>query len=230
MRKIISLLLILLTVCFFATACQKNEPTSAEIVDSSVKYTFDVDEEFCFNTAKIKVIHPRAEREYSVTREMLSGFDTRTTGTKKFTVTYGEFVMEREYEVVCADFPSRVISTTARITVEQAEYPTGIGRRIYLDIGDLSKVDGVYFTVKCDKEVFNANLNTLDVFGSWDVRTSFVNSKTVKIVLYKNQGTTGSCELAVINFVGVKSAEISLSDILVSDGITENYLPNTKGV
>lgn len=229
MRKIISLLLILLTVCFFATACQKNLPTSAEIVDSSIKYTFDVDEEFCFDTAKIKVFS-RNEKEYSVTQEMLSGFDTRTTGRKKLTVTYGEFVMEREYEVVCADFPSRVISTTARITVEQAEYPTGIGRRIYLNIGDLSKVDGVYFTVKCDKEVFNANLNTLDIFGTWDVRTSYVNSKTVKIVLYKNQGTTDSCELAVINFVGIKSAEISLSDILISDGITENYLPNTKGV
>ena len=57
----------------------------------------------------------------------------------------------------------------------------------------------------------------------------FVDAKTIKIIIASKNGFADGT-VAVINFAGVTNAEVSLTEIVVSDGTKDYYLPDTKGV
>lgn len=238
MKKLVCFLTavaILVISCFGLAACKDKDAdiaVSAVIVDGSIKDVFDVDESFCFDTAKLNVTFKDGSvKEIAVDSNMLTGFDTSTTGLKTLTVTYGEITLNAEYEVVYLNYPSREIVTEARLSVNQSAYPTGIGREIVLSAGEESGFRAVYFTVKGNGDLCDKSLNTLDISTKFNVTVTsyFVDTKTLKfIITSKTDFADGS--IAVINFAGVTNAEIILTEIVVSDGTRDYYLPDTKGV
>lgn len=232
---ILTAVVIIVISCFGLAACKNRDAeiaVSAVIVDGSVKETFDVDEEFCFDTAKLSVTFKDGSvREIAVDDTMLTEFDTSTTGLKTLTITYGGIVLNAEYEVVYLNYPSREIVTKARLNVNQSAYPTGIGREIVLSQGEESGFCAVYFTVKGSDFLCDKSLNTLDISTKYNVTATpyFVDTKTIKfIIVSKTDFADGN--IAVINFAGVTNAEVSLTEIVVSDGTKDYYLPDTKGV
>lgn len=238
MKKLVLLLtvVVIITVsCFGLAACKNKDAeiaVSAVIVDGSVKDTFDVDESFCYDTAKLSVTFKDGSvKEIPVDSSMLTEFDTSTTGLKTLTVTYGGITVNAEYEVVYLNYPSREIATKARLKVNQSAYPTGIGREIVLSQGKDCGFRAVYFTVKGSDYLCDKSLNTLDISTKYNVTVTpyFVDTKTIKfIIVSKTDFDDGN--IAVINFAGVTNAEIILSEIVVSDGTKDYYLPDVKGV
>ena len=238
MKKLVLLLTVvaIITVsCFGLAACKNKDAeiaVSAVIADGSVKETFDVDEEFCFDTAKLSVTFKDGSvKEIAVDSGMLTEFDTSTTGLKTLTITYGGIVLNAEYEVVYLNYPSREIVTKARLKVNQSAYPTGIGREIVLSQGEEGGFRAVYFTVKGSDYLCDKSLNTLDISTKYNVTVTsyFVDTKTIKIIIMSKKGFADGT-VAIINFAGVTNAEIILSEIVVSDGTRDYYLPDVKGV
>ncbi len=236
-KSVLLLTAVVITVisCFGLAACKNKDAeiaVSAVIADGSVKETFDVDEEFCFDTAKLNVTFKDGSvKEVAVESSMLTGFDTSTTGLKTLTVTYGEIVLNAEYEVVYLNYPSREIVTKARVSVNQSAYPTGIGREIVLSQGEDCGFRAVYFTVKGNGDLCDKSLNTLDISTNLGVTVTsyFVDTKTIKFIIVSKTGFVDG-SIAVINFAGVTNAEVSLTEIVVSDGTRDYYLPDTKRI
>lgn len=226
---------IIIISCFGLAACKKRDAeiaVSAVIVDGSVKDTFDVDESFCYDTAKLSVTFKDGSvKEIPVDSSMLTEFDTSTTGLKTLTVAYGGITVNAEYEVVYLNYPSREIVTKARLKVNQSAYPTGIGREIVLSQGKDCGFRAVYFTVKGSGYLCDKSLNTLDISTDFNVTATsyFVDAKTIKIIIASKNGFADGT-VAVINFAGVTNAEVSLTEIVVSDGKKDYYLPDAKGV
>lgn len=213
-------------------ACTDN-PTvnivSFSLDETTANLTFDVDEQFCYDAATIKaVFSDGTEKAVPVTADMVVGFDSTTTGTKSLTISYKGIERDYVYEVVYKKYPSREIVTAARIELKQVPYATGIGREVLLTEG-LSGVRGISFCIKSDSDLSDSKLNTLDIAGDWEINAQYVGAGEIRLVLYRTEGFS-SGSIATINFAGVTNAEIRLTDIVLSDGKTDTYLPDTQGV
>lgn len=236
MKKVVLFIIAIAVVtvsCFGLVGCKNNKAetvVSAVIVEGSVKDTFDVDEDFCYDSAKLNVAFGDGSvKEIAVDSGMVTGFDTSTTGRKTLTITYGGIAVYAEYEVVYLNYPSREIVTTARLNVNQSVYPTGIGREIVLSGGEENGFRAVLFTVKGNVDLCDGSLNTLDISTTFAVTSYFVDAKTIKFIFASKTGFADG-SIAVINFAGVTNAEIYLTETVISDGKSDYYLPDTKGV
>ena len=230
MRKTaVVVVLILAAVFLFGCTKTQSEVTKIYVKDGSIKYTFDIDEDFCYGDGILVVGYADGVREVVITSDMIDNFDTVTTGKRTLNISYGGKTTTFDYEVVYSKYPSKKIKTDARLTINQTEYPTGIGRSVSVRTGSLQNINAIYFTVKGNAKLCDS-LSTVDVQSEWEIKKYFVNASCVKIIAYSKEGISGSGEVATINFAGVKNAEIVLSEITVSDGKEDWYLPDTGGV
>ncbi len=231
MTKKLFLFAIISILLLSVTACQDTVTvTDIRIKEGSIKYTFDVDESFCYDTAIVETVYSDGTiTEDRIDSSSLSRFDTSTTGEKEGTVLYNGKTMTFPYEVTNISAPSKDIVTTARLTLDQAPYPTGISRVIELSKGDRETIFAVSFTLKGTAPLCNGTLATVEFISLYEVEKILVNDKTLKVIIYGGDGIADG-EILTVNFAGNIEGEISLSSILISDGTVDYDLPTTKGV
>lgn len=238
MRKcaaFISILALVLGLCACVSA--EDEITVISIKEGSFASVYDLDEGFGYGSAFLTAARKSGKTtDIPITAEMLSGFDTATTGVRKMHASYaGLTTVEWEYEVVYAKSPSKKILTSARLTAEQNEYPTGISRAVNAKLGSLERIAAATFTLKCAESFADASLRSpeLEVKEGWDYSLHYVNAFSVRVLVYKTQadGLTADGELLKINIIGAQSSQtVTLTDIVLSDGVNDYELPDTEEV
>ena len=112
-KRIIVLILSILTLTLFVTACTDNTTDAAvksiEIVNGSVATECNVGDTLDFSGIKVKVTYEDdTTKEIGYSDVQISPVDTSTAGEKTVTVTYGEATAEFKVTVkeVSASSPS----------------------------------------------------------------------------------------------------------------------------
>ena len=119
-KKAIAAFIVLLLVLLFAS-CQdkKGEPESIHLQPSSFLSAYTVDQEMDLDGVALLVAFPKGKYEdVPCTKDMIVGFDTSTTGSKELYAVYNGLTSNRvSYYVYNAEDVSREIRTQTRIAV-----------------------------------------------------------------------------------------------------------------
>ncbi len=234
MKKTALILVIILSAAFIVclTACDEyGAVESVAFADERLKTVYEIDETFDLDAVKLDVICQNKVRSAVVGADAVTGFDTSTCGRKTLTVECEGFTAEWAYTVEYTKEVNRTVNTSARVNLEQEAYPTGIRRAVGIERGELNKISAVMFTVSAEKNFADKDFSRFEVEPSpyFSCRLFYVNAKTVRVLVYA-AGTTEGDEICKFNLLGLNDCKVKLSEISVSDGEDDYYLPETEEV
>ena len=246
-RVLVAIITFILMIACVPVLCACNDKegdiVSIKATAGILKSTYDVDEAIDFETLSVEVTYQSGAVKTVDKDIVVTGFDTATTGRKKMTISYlDKYFVEYEYEVIYKTMPSQSITTTARLLMEQRPYPTGVSREVKVKVGDLSRVEAVYFTVETSESLkgvgteTNATTDKYEcetLINGWDYRLTVTGDKTLKVIVYRSGGNIFAKDgaLVALNFFAMKdSFTAQIKDVTITDGEQEYVLPNTAAV
>lgn len=228
-RKLLIVALIVISVVCLASCVKTDEVASVELC--GLKEVYDLDEALTAEEAYILVTYESGNTvRHELSLDMITGFDSSTTGIKIMRAESGVYSAEWEYEVIYSKHPTKTVSSTARVSIEQNRYPTGISRAILTELGDLTEVAALTFTLNGSQEFADEAFSRISVETAegWYSALYYSGPTQVKVLLYGGRLTADGC-VAVINISG-EMMSVVCTDITVSDGVTEYYLPDTEEI
>lgn len=119
MKKVLPTIFSLIAVCFFACvlfACSERKIESYSLSDNAFPTEYKVDAVLDASGAFVIAKYADGKEEkIKITADMVTGFDSSTTGTKTMTIKYNDFEETLSYRVYNPENSSREIVTTARL-------------------------------------------------------------------------------------------------------------------
>ena len=233
---ILTILIFVTAVCL--TGCSERKAEKITLAPNSFATGYQVDTALDLNGAFI-VQHFADDntKRIQITPDMVSGYDTSTTGTKTLTVSYNGLSVTHSYRVYNPENAAKEIITTARLILtvyipdngEYAEYAVKFTK------GDLSGISAATFTMTGTESLgisagkVNVSLSTEGNNASYESNLSGDGLKLKILVFEKNGGTLLGEDgvLAKIRITGGTNRSVTISDITVSDGTQNYYLPRT---
>ncbi len=239
MTKKLIILLVIVSLSFALFGCLQNDETSIvsiSLAETSIKEIYDIDEELNLENIIITAKYKNGKSlQVPCTADMVIGFDSKTSGDKSLYILYkGVKSLVKAYKVVNKGNETVLINTTCRLNVESEELPNAASYAFSLEIGDLSNVSAITFTLKSISDMGVAidkmNLDITNVLPGWQAESYRVDKYTLKILVYKTTGLDINQDLsfATLNIIEEEIVTITANSITVSDGESDYYLPNIK--
>lgn len=240
-RKIYALIVLSVTA-FIAVlslaliGCSKREITHITIRANSFMQKYSVDAKLRYDTAFIDVHYSSGEtEEVNITEDMVVGFDTFTTGNKTLHVEYKGFKSDSvPYVVYNPEGANKEILTSARLAFFASSTSSGTEYSILFDKGDLSDVNAIIFTIESEKSL-GIDENCDNVTASIDdpninyYPSLFQNEKKLRVLVYHtNGGQLNQGTLLKLRIDGGENCDIQISNIMISDGEQDYYLPKVE--
>lgn len=234
-----SVIIAILTITSFTllSSCSERKMIGISIRANSFldAYEIDTDYDAILPGAYLVATYSDGEsEEVKITKDMIIGFDTKTTGNKTMYAEYKGFRSEDvKYTVYNPENLSRNVLTTARMSVRVYDNAVAMEYTISLSKGDLSIVRAIQFTLESENSLSvtenQSNLYVLIGQQKLSYYTSLVSDKKLKAVVYTENGASID-NGTVIKFKIDNSinAKVKLSEITVSDGQNDYYLPVAK--
>ena len=228
---ILTLLFLTLSVSLFA--CSERKIESVTLPANSFKSDFVVDERLDLTGTYVVVRYSGGEEEeVEITPDMISGFDTTTTGGKTLSVRYKDFVMDSSYRVFNPENAAKEIVTKARLILYADKGADYIDYTVRLSSGDLTNVAAVDFTLtSTDPLGINDDLSNIsavsdNTYAHYESKLSS-DGKKLKTVVFCTDGRAFADGSIVIKLKvnGGENRSVSLKNITVSDGKKDYYLP-----
>lgn len=221
---------------FGCIATPETTISFVEIGQNSFKDIYDIDEELNFEKIEVIVKYKSGDAlTVPCSADMVFGFDTKTTGDKTLYVSYkGIKSTIKEYKVVNIGNETVSIKTSCRVVLQSEALPNAASYAFSLNIGDLSKVSAISFTIKSDSDIGvtpdKKNVEITNLLTGWQAESYRVDKYTLKILVYKASGLDISKDLsfATLNVIEQEAVTVTVSSITVSDGEKDYYLPNIK--
>ena len=241
----LSVVLIIFTCVFSATACnkKKGDIVSVKVSEGVLKKTYDVDEVIDMDRLSVEVAYENGDVENIAEDITISGFDSSTTGSKTMKIGYkNEYFIDYNYDVVYSVMPSQKIETSARVTLAQRPYLTGVSRQMDVKTGDLNNIEALYFTVVCSESIKStdkdsgATINKYEceiLLSGWNCKISEISDRSFKVIVYRAGGgllNKDSSVLALNFFAMSGSFNAQIKDVTVTDGERDFVLPETSAV
>lgn len=238
MKRIVCAFFALLLILSFS-ACitdYENNVAAIELQANSFKDVYDVDEELNLDTIILAVKYKSGQQVIlACSKDMVVGFDTKTTGDKSLHVAYKDVKSAVwEYKVVNKGNETVSISTSCRLAVFSEVSPNAASYSISINNGDIANIKGIIFTIKSVSDlgvsVDKSNLEITNLPSGWIAEGSRTDKNTLKILVYKVSGMDISSTLsfATVNILAQQRVNITINNITVTDGEKEYYLPNIK--
>jgi hypothetical protein len=223
--------MILVSLSALLAGCQKPKAETLALADGSFKASYAVDETLDLSAASINVGYSKGTENVAVTSDMVSGFDTRTTGTKTLTVTYESLETDFTYAVYNPENASKDIVTTARLILYAVEANGAAVYTVNLSVGDLSGIMAVSFSLESDESLgITKDLSETSITAEpekWSCASAYKSSAKLKAVIYADGGNAFGSDgtLCVIKISGGTNRAVALKEITVSDGKKDYCLP-----
>lgn len=240
MRRKSTVLIIMLIIstlfCITFSGCSKREITHITVRSNSFMQKYSVDAELKLDSAFIDVHYSGGEtEEINITAEMLTGFDTSTTGNKTMLVEYKGFKSDEiPYVVYNPEGAHREVLTTARLAFFASETASGTEYSILFDKGDMTDANAILFTIESE-ESLDIDENCDNVTASIDdpninfYPSLFQNERKLRVLVYHtNAGQLNHGTLLKLRIEGGDNCDIQISNITVSDGQKDYYLPKVE--
>lgn len=235
MKKTLALfILTILCLPLVASGCAARV-ASVAFRNNAFADTYTVDETVNYDAAFLTVTYSDGSaKDVNITPEMVTGFDTATTGKKTLTVTYEGTALTHEYYVYNAENAQRPVVLTDRVFLDRAENESGT--RIYLYYKKTSEFSplAISFTLEADKDLFEKDKEDLLSVRTPDDSTAVfkaVSNKKIRVII--NRVNAGSLpaysEILCVKLPsGIAANEILVKEITLSDGKQDYYLPAVR--
>ena len=226
-------LIVCMLVMFAFTGCSDNEIVSASIRTNSFKQYYNVDDELDLTNAYLVVDYKNGESsQYNITEEMISGFDTTTTGKKTMTITYQGTAVEYQFNVYNDENALYDILTTARLSVLCETVDSDMRYSFYFSKGDMAETKAFLFDIEFNDtvDITDDNYTLTTQIDGWNSRAMKKTAKTIRLLIYSTneEGLTESGYIATFTIDGCTTRNVALKNIKISDGTNDYYLPKTK--
>lgn len=216
---------------------QSKKIQGIEIRINSFYTEYDVDEKLDFTNAYITVKYDIGGTEnVAITENMVSGFDSRTTGERFFVVKYKSYETEKfSYTVKNESNYNKEIKTTARIKLARAYNELGDSVAVNYILGDIEVINSVFFNIESTDnsglgiDDFYTNLNFILPSEKWEVEFRKVNSTSMRILLFsrENVSISSNMEILKININGVNSGKsYKLTNVVIANNLESYDLPS----
>ena len=232
MKKVVVTLLSLLFVLFALAGCSVREIKDVTIKSGSFKDDYAVDERLDLSVALLAVNYGKDVEAVEITDDMLTGFDTTTTGNKTMRVRYEKYVFDVPYRVYNPENPAKDVVTGARFSLFADGGDGYVEYSVHFNAADLASVNAASFTLKSEFPLrIDATMENLTVtsdFKSASYKCVLASGGTaLKVVLFGQNGSTlpRNGVLAKFKIEGGDNRSVSVGDIVLSDGQTDYYLP-----
>lgn len=209
----------LLCAAVFALIAVCLSSCTVPVADFSLSFSktsFAVDEAFPTEGNKIFVTFRNGASGYiNVTADMVTGFDTATSGEKEMTVTYGGVSRRAEYTVTGNVITrarllfSRGAGAECVMTLTAAEFP----------------VYAVSFVLAGTTEDFPSD--ALPLPTGWKISMQS-KENTVSVLLYTDNGNPISEKTMLLNFLCGAHAEFVATDIRIASDVKQYEVPNSE--
>ena len=239
MKKLTSVIIAILTAVsvMLFSSCSERKITGISVRANSFPNTYEIDADYdeILPGAYLTVSYSDGEtEEVKITKDMIFGFNTQTTGNKTMYVQYKEFRSEDiKYTVYNPENVSRDISTTARLTLRVYDNATAMEYTVSLSKGNLPSVRAIQFTLESENSLSvtenQSNVSVLIGQEKLSYYTTLASDKKLKVVVYTENGATIDNGIVIkLKIDNSVNAKVKLSEITVSDGQNDYYLPMAK--
>lgn len=238
MKRMLSLVFALILLLSLSACIIDYEDAVASIVIplNAVKDVYDVDEELNLDPILLTVTY-KSGQEVTIpcTIDMIVGFDTTTTGDKTFYISYKNVKsVVMEYKVVNKGNETVNINTSCRLASSSEALINAASYSFNLNNGDLKNIKAIIFTIKSTSDlgvnVNKTNLEITNLLSGWQAESDRIDKNTLKILLFKISGMDidTTLPIATVNIIEQNKVSIVVSNIIVSDGEKDYFLPNIK--
>ena len=238
MKKLLRFLFafsVLLTFILPLCACSKRQIVSVQIKTSSFKTSYTVDENLDLAGAYLTLIYSSGQSdEIPISADMVTGFDTVTTGNKLLVVKYKEFKSDpMTYRVYNPENASREITTNARFLLFTDSGNGFTEYTVKLAKGDLGNITAAEFTFSSSvslgisEDLSNCSYVSDSTNALFAQKLSTDGTK-LKIVVYHTEKSHVFADNSVIIKLRIEKGtnkSVTLNNITVSDGEQDYYLP-----
>lgn len=226
-KKSVVLIFILSFLTLFACNDKEKEPVSVMIESTSLSQAYEVDSDLNMENVTLKLIYADGKTaSVPCKRDMIEGFDTVTTGQKKMYATYhGIKSNEITYTVYNPEGVSLAVTTPTRL---RAIRTISEGKNIfYLSFiySDMT-VRAVSFTLNASKEISNSLSEITGATENENDRFFWRKTSTssMRATIYSSESISHGV-FFTIEWVSSEEVDLTFSDIVVSDGTKDYYLP-----
>lgn len=238
MKRILCLVFTLILMLSLS-AClidYEDDIASIKTAINAVKEVYDVDEELNLDPIILTVTYKSGQQvTLPCTLDMVVGFNTATTGDKTFYILYKNAKSAvMEYKVVNKGNESVDISTNCRLASSSETLYNAASYAFNLNNGDLKNIRGIIFTIKSTSDlgvnINKTNLEITNLLSGWQAESERIDKNTLKILLFKISGMDidTTLPIATVNVIEQNKVSIVVSNIIVSDGEKDYFLPNIK--
>lgn len=238
MKKIISTFFIILFLvgCTLLTVGCQPSIDEVYVRANSFNANYAIDSNINYQGAFLVVEYSDDTKEdVAITPDMISNFNTSTTGQKTMTISYQEYKIDVDYLVYNPENASLEILTSSRLSLACGKSLTHAEYTVSYRKGDLSILKAVTFTLKTSSTLGIEEDESLLEVGylpdGWTYDFLIVNATTVKFVVYayENAGINSDANLINVMVLGKDVASSpTLIDVTVSDGINNYRLPKVS--
>ena len=206
------------------------------VTKDSLPTLYNVDDDIDLSNATVEVYYSNKSNEIvPITKQMITGFNTSITGSNKtMTITYKEKSVSYSYRVINPADASKEIITTARLNYYLPTSNIGTVYDLEFNIGDLTKVSAISLTLYDSNGLgLSAELDELIVNinkDGWNYEAKYVSSTKIRLLFYFGSGSDllSSDSFARIFITDNTNISSVISDIIVTDGVNDYFLPNAK--
>ncbi len=233
MRKkvlLFSMLLLCLTLVLCACSDKKRQPSAIFLESNSLRASYEVDATFSEEGASLRLVYANGDTEtIRCDSSMIVGFDTSTTGQKALHATYmGLDSNEITYTVYNPEGVSREILTRTRISVAKTVTTNGKTMFFFRFTGADADWRALTFklqgSVELSETLWELTCETPEGMDECYVQKTAANGVNILI-----SGSPIVKQGIFFTLTWEKdNVDISLSDITVSDGIKDYYLPKAQ--
>ncbi len=231
-KRYLAFLLILLTSLLLLGSCNKDKfkPESVHLQYSSFKSLYRIDEELNLDGVKLRLVNGKGQyRDIECTMDMIVGFDTTTTGQKKLYAVYeGLNSNEIVYQVYNNEDASRQIVTKTRIEIMKTVSEEKTTFELSLRSCDLN-VRALSFRINAVDASFRDGLPELNGTTLGNMNDFYWTKKANDAINVLLSGDTPQSSGAFfrLEWEGTDRS-VTISDVVVSDGEQDYYLPIAK--
>jgi hypothetical protein len=195
---------------------------SVQIVENSFKSSYALDEKLSYSGAKILVTFEDGTTEViGITSNMVSGFDSSTSGSqKKMTITYKSVSVNFTYNVVS----SVNVDTAFRLTMSYVNDNNAVN--VIVKSLSVEKVEGGLYAVSFNMTLTGCSFVSMSSLmgADWLIKHKMEGSM-LKVILYSENGDVAvNASSDIVRVTLVKSADtskVALSNIKMSNGIKD---------
>ena len=233
MKKILPafiLLFALLSLSLFACEDKKKEPVSVYLESTALASAYEVDEEPDIEKITLKLVYADGKTEdIPCERDMLVGFDTTTTGQRSMYAVYHEMKSnEISYYVYNPEGVSLSVVTPTRLRLTKT---AAQGKTIFsfsFSSADIT-IRALSFTLNSSTEISDSLSELVGTTEKEGDRFFWKKASTssLRAAVYSPTDLSKGA-FFTLQWVSDGNVDVTLSDITVSDGTTDYYLPKVQ--